>query len=1187
MTKMRRPLLLRRGGWPKARRGGQGLNQVSTCVTTAVFAHPSSRGGDALILLLLCFLLLVSCQRRVPAAAPSQSSPNHAAAIRLNNLGVARMNQGRIVEALESFREALRRDPSLLTARMNEGIALLNNQRFDEARQALLDATRQQPNNARAWYNLGILYRNLSQIESAVAAFEQVAKTDPGDADTFYFLGQLHAQAMQFDQAVASYQRALALDSVHLSAEFGLARAYQLSGNDEAARQHLARFDQLTQSKIGKTISLTYGEQGPYSTAEPVAGTDPAPTQFGARFSVATSQVGLRFEPRSQAAQPDRVLPLLGAGACFLDFDADGRADLLLPGASRGVSLYRNTGRAFVDVSERAGFNVVGESLGCTVGDYDNDGHDDVVVGLTDRVLVYRNQGDGTFRDATATLGIRVDGLPLGVTFVDYDHDGDVDLYVSRFSNFPVDATGQFNFPFNSTGTNLLWRNNGNGTFTDWTKESGLAGDTPGIAALAVDLNNDRAVDFLLTGWRRAAAVFMNAREGAFRPNEQWKSPFPAPAAGAVAFDFNKDGWMDLAFTHWGQPGLSVWKNMSGQGFERVAVPPPMWNRGWGLAAVDVDNDGWIDLAAVGDTEVLLLRNLGGERIVDVTKEAGLATLGLVRPRALVVGDTDSDGDADLVITQNGGPPVFLRNDGGNRRGALRLALQGLNDNRSAIGTKVEVYAGALRQKWEVVSSSGYLGQSAPEILAGIDDAKEADIVRLLWPMGVPQDEVQLISGRRHVVKEIDRRGSSCPMLFVWNGERYEFIADAIGPGVVGEWVGPGERNLPDPTEYLKIDGSHAMLKNGKLSFHFAEVMEETTYLDHVRLLAIDHPAGVDVYPNEYFASQPPFPEFKVVTSRGARPPRAATDDRGRSVLPELLSRDRRYVAGFESLPFAGFAKTHYLEMDLGDIDPSRPLRLLMHGFTDYFTVTSIFAAYQANVQAVAPFLEARTRDGQWKRVSDDIGFPAGLARTMIADLSGRLPAGTTRVRIGTNLKIYWDQILVDTSDQTTAVQIHEVPLADASLSFRGYPRRVEGTVPGDASFVYQDVSRTGPYGRQAGYYTATGNVLPLVTQADDRFAILGSGDDVALEFDPSSLQAPPSGWTRDYFFYADGFAKDMDFYSAHSDTVEPLPFHSMGQYPYDGRTQYPADAAHLLYRLGENTRHFSSKGESSYRFKY
>ena len=286
--------------------------------------------------------------------------------------------------------------------------------------------------------------------------------------------------------------------------------------------------------------------------------------------------------------------------------------------------------------------------------------------------------------------------------------------------------------------------------------------------------------------------------------------------------------------------------------------------------------------------EIRVLRNLGGERFADVTSAAG-ATVRLERPRALIAGDTDGDGDTDLLITQNDGPPVLLRNDGGNRRASVRLAFRGLADNRSGIGTKVEVFAGALRQKWELQSSSGYLGQNAPGILAGIDRLRQADIVRLLWPTGVVQDEVQLASGRRHVLNEIDRRGSSCPVVFAWNGERYEFIADMIGPGIVGHWVAPGERNIPDPTEYLKIDGSRVKPRNGRLSFRFAEVMEELTYLDHVRLLAVDHPSDVTVHPNEYFASQPPFPVFKVIESRNARLPAAARDDAGRDVLTDAV----------------------------------------------------------------------------------------------------------------------------------------------------------------------------------------------------------------------------------------------------------------------------------------------------------
>jgi hypothetical protein len=513
-----------------------------------------------------------------------------------------------------------------------------------------------------------------------------------------------------------------------------------------------------------------------------------------------------------------------------------------------------------------------------------------------------------------------------------------------------------------------------------------------------------------------------------------------------------------------------------------------------------------------------------------------------------------------------------------------------LADNKSAIGAKVEVFAGGNRQKFEIAGSSGYLGQNSTDIVVGLGDAKEADIVRMLWPTGVLQDEINVAGDRRQDFTEIDRRGSSCPTLFVWNGERYELVADMLGAGVVGHWVGPGQRDIPRPVEYIKIDRNAIREKDGKLSFRFMEPLEEAVYLDQVRVLAIDHPADLEVYPNEYFASNPPYPEFKVVVSRDARPPAGAWDEHGHNVLPDLLAH--RYFGDFGLTQFQGFAKPHSLVLDLGEAYRGGPLWLLLHGEVEYFSANSMYAASQAGVQAISPYVEALGENGKWVRVIEDMGFPAGGPRTMTADLTGKLPRGTQKIRVTTNLQIYWDSILVnrtpqDSKDDARSVRLMSIPLVRADLGFHGFPLKIEGTPPGNVQYLYEKVSATGPYTRPAGTYTRYGDVLPLLTTLDDQLVVFGSGDEVRLDFDPSQLPALPPGRTRDYFFAAYGYEKDMDFYAAEGNFVAPLPFLRMGDYPYPPGTSFPLDDAHVNYVLEYNTRHMSGNEQRGYWFDY
>jgi hypothetical protein len=888
----------------------------------------------------------------------------------------------------------------------------------------------------------------------------------------------------------------------------------------------------------------------------------------------------------------------LGPGACFLDYDGDGKVDLFLAdnGPAGGMALLHNLGNGkFADVTRDAGLDGSLHALGCTAGDYDNDGAADLAVSLPGRILLLHNEKNGKFKDVAESAGVKSDGFNLGLTFIDYDHDGDIDLYVTRYSDQPLfdprtsalDATKEARV----AGTNVLFRNNGNGTFTEYTEPTGLEGVGPSFAAVGTDWNNDRAVDIVETAWHVGTpTIYQNPKEGKFPRREPFTAAMPAPAVGTTVLDFNKDGWMDLAFTHWGTPAITLWRNNKGQGYEPVELPTTNWVRAWGIATLDYDNDGWLDLAAVGETadgkgEVRLFRNLGTGAFQDVTAEVGLDKIKLTSPRALLTADYDNDGATDLLITQSHGPAVLLRNEGGNKNHWLRLALKGLNDNKSAIGTKVEVFAGALRQKWEIAGSNGYLGQNSPYLTVGLGQATQADIVRMLWPGGVLQDEIEVAAGKQQEFLEIDRRGSSCPTLFVWDGQRYRLVADLIGAGVLGHWVGPNQRNIPRPTEYVKLDYESFHIKNGSLSFRLLEPMEEVVYLDQVQLLAVDHPASFDVFPNEYFAANPPYPPFKVVASRHAAPPAGVWDDHGHDLLPDLAAH--RYVGDFEVLPFKGFTKPHHLEIDLGEPYNGGPLRLLLHGEIEYFTATGMYAADQAGLQPTSPYVEALSEKGEWVKVIDDLGFPAGLPRTMIGDLTGKLPLGTRRIRVWTNLQVYWDSILLDRTAQDVPVRLTPVTLASANLGFHGYPRQIEGTPPGNVQYVYEEVSRTGPYARQAGTYTRYGDVQPLLTDFDDRFVVFGSGEEVALEFDPSSLPSLQEGWTRDYFFLANGYEKDMDFYAAEGTTVEPLPYRAMESYPYPAGRRYPLDRANLDYLLEYNTRHVSGNEPSGYAYSY
>ena len=1117
------------------------------------------------------------------ACAAAQAG-KHEEAVRLNNRGVALMGQQFTEKAGESFADAIRADPKLAQVYVNDGIALLTLQKLDDAKAVFKKALALDAKNPQTWYNLGLAQHSGNELDDALTSFQEAVKLDPQDVDSYYFEGVCYSEMKQFDKAIAILTKALEVNPLHASAEFALARSLQRSGQTQEAKDHFKRFQHLTSAKVSAAIGLAYGEQGRYSTVIPIEEHETA--------SRAMIPVTLEARPMIAKASAEKSgsADMFSGGACMLDVTGSGAVDLvLMQGGGRAISvLHRIANGSFETVdTDAAGLKASGHAVSCAVGDYDGDGLNDIAVALDDGLVLFRNLGNGKFENVTAEAGLAARNRPSGITFVDFDHDGDLDLLVTGSGLKTGDAP------------NVLWRNNGNKTFTEWTEPTGLGGSGTTATAILTDFNNDRAVDLAMTGDGASPLLYVNPREGKYPTQPLYEDTKLPASEGIAVLDFNKDGWMDIAVTHAGAPGLTLWRNVEGPNhvgrrFERVPLPLEGARRGWGVTPIDIDNDGWIDLAAIVETtsgpRVAVLRNRGDGSFEDVSRALGLDKVALSSPRGLIAADVDGDGAADLIVTQLNAPPVLLRNVGGNKNHFARLDLSGYADNKTALGVKVEIFANGHWQKWELAGAVGYQTQPAPKILVGLGQAESIDLLRILWPTGVLQDEVdlpKLAEGRVVIpMKEADRRGSSCPVLFAWDGKKYKLVTDVIGAAVVGHWFTPTRRNTPNPGEWIKVDGAQLAGVDGKLSLRFIEPMEEVNYIDQLRLVAVDHPASVEVNPDERFLDDPPFASGRVVASQGARLPIRAWDGEGRDVTGALSRRDHQFASGFTPTPYDGFANLHALTLDLGPLDAQSPLRLLMTGYVNYFSATSLYAAWQAGIQPVSPYVEAQMPDGSWRRITGEAGFPAGLERTIVVDLTGKLPTGVRRIRLMSNLEIYWDQVLVDQSSSAEA-RTSEVPLTRATLHFRGYPRQIEGASPGDLDYDYNRVSLTGPFQHQRGNYTHLGDVTELVKGIDDRYVIFGSGEEIATEFDATRLPTLPAGWKRDYFFYANGFVKDMDWWDASPFTVSQLPFHGMSKYPYPETESFPGDAGALGYQLNWNDRFDSGEPLRAYRFNY
>jgi hypothetical protein len=347
--------------------------------------------------------------------------------------------------------------------------------------------------------------------------------------------------------------------------------------------------------------------------------------------------------------------------------------------------------------------------------------------------------------------------------------------------------------------------------------------------------------------------------------------------------------------------------------------------------------------------------------------------------------------------------------------------------------------------------------------------------------------------------------------------------------------------------------------------------LSEVSYLDQIVLYAVDHPSGTAIFTNEKFKS-PPYPEFRLFGVTRRIYPSAAVDDAGHDVLPRLLATDQTYPDQFERSEL-GIANLHTLELDFGAAAPTGRAVLLLQGWVDWPDGSTFRAAAQEYKGGlVMPYLQMQDASGRWKTVIEDMGMPAGKPKTIGVDL--RFLSASRKLRIVTNLCVYWDEVFLSEDASRPRAVRRKVPLIAADLEFRGFSAsQIHPERKQPDTFLYDRVSSSSFWNPTPGLYTRYGKVNELLKEVDDRLVIMGSGDELRLRFSSTALPAPPPGCTRDFLLKVDGWAKDRDPNTAFSSTVEPLPFHGMSRYPYPANENFPSDPAHLRYRREYNTR--------------
>jgi len=1042
-------------------------------------------------------LVLGACQQS------SSEFEADAAAIAENNRGVALMGRFDYESAEAVFAELAGANPAWTDARINLAIATLNRQREgDEVKaldmvQAVLAG---EPDNLRARYIAALLLLNSGETVTASDYFRQVAEQDPDDAYAAYYYAQALMQDGRAEEAVDWYRRSVEVDPYLRSGYYGVFMAHQRQGQKDEAKEALDAYQRLADNPRATLAEIKYTRMGPKANALAVNLAAPEPVSI---------PPGKLFESPATVA----TLALDAVTAISVVAENESTPNLLVTGGSGSALLSADGGM------KNAPFVQEDQVRASAWGDFDNDGLVDLYLARNGANQLWRQTAIGEWEEIGSSVGVAGSADTIDAFFVDADHDGDLDILVVN-ADAPLE----------------LYNNNLDGSFRTLAAEQGLDGGgrfAHGIAA--ADLDGDRDTDLIVLYADGPNQVLINDRLWAYHAGEGFDEFNSADLIAVGVMDLDSDGRGELygispdgAVVQWARDAAGTW--VGDLLFRKEGAAHMLF--------ADVNGDG---------VDNILLRHAGGWSAMDAHSGAELFESDVsLAGWALLSGHRDGPALAGI----NDAGELLVWGPGPGRHDFIALTFSGREDkgdsmrsNASGIGTRIAVRVGS---RWTVTSTFRHgsgPGQSLQPVFVGLGGAPAADYIAIDWSDGVFQTELDLAGGKVHAITETQRQLASCPVLFAWDGQGYQFVSDLLGVGGIGFNVGRGQYSTPRPWENFQLPAGLLKPRDGYYQLKITEPMEEVVYLDAVRLVAYDSPGEWKMVLDERLGTGAPYPTGETRWYRQEMVPVSARNERDNDVTLTIVERDQIAApVGPKDARFLGLlAGEHVLSLEFDrplDDGPGAPI-LIMDGWVEYGYSQTSFAAWQAGRRYEPPTLEYRDGSGRWRVLHASFGYPAGMPRRASVPLVG-LPPGVRALRLRTTQEIYWDRLAVAWTETATKVRRHELPLTDSRVSKTGFPARRK-LAQQRPEYDYGERSPFWDTRYPEGFYTALGPATELLAEIDSAVVIIGPGEEVHLEF-PAELPPLPAGWSRRWVLETNGWAKDMDLYTRDGDTVAPLP---------------------------------------------